>query len=407
MLDAILKNINGEVTIMGPLAGIKVLDMSKYGPSRYCSMILADLGAEVVVVEMPKGAGQTLDVVSDDVGSLYIGHNRNKKCMALNLKKEEGKQIFYRLVEKMDVLIEANRPGVLKRRGMDYETVGKLNPRLIYCSITGYGQDGPYAQRSGHEINFAAITGIMGLTGSKNGPPVYLQSPSIADLLGGVTHAVIAITSALYAREKNGKGQFIDVSITDGAAFYHWIDGQQFLMSGTLPERAESVTGSDMACMNTYKANDGKYFTVGCAEPWLWEKLCRLLNKEELIPHQLDDLEKQKELYQAFSEVFASRNRDEWVRVLNESDINATPVYDFSELFSDPHFKHRKILIEVEHPKLGKIKLMNTPFRFSDTPAEVRARPPLWGEHTSEILKNVLGYSKSQIDRFIKEGIVE
>lgn len=162
-----------------------------------------------------------------------------------------------------------------------------------------------------------------------------------------------------------------------------------------------------MACMNTYKAKDEKYFTVGCAEPWLWEKLCKLLNKEELIPHQLEGAEKQKELYQAFSEVFATKNRDEWVRVLNESDINATPVYDFSELFSDPHFKHRKILTEVEHPKLGKIKLFNTPFKFSGTPAEVRARPPLWGEHTKEILKNVLGYGKSQIDRFIKEGIAE
>lgn len=196
---------------MGPLAGIKVLDLSKYGPSRYCSMILADLGAEVIVVEMPRNAGQTLDVVADDVGALYIAHNRNKKCIVLNLKKDEGKKIFYSLVEKMDVVIEANRPGVLKRRGMDYESVRKLNPRLVYCSITGYGQDGPYAQRTGHEINFAAISGVLGLTGSKNGPPVYLQSPSIAGLLGGVTHAVIAIISALFAREKNGKGQYIDV----------------------------------------------------------------------------------------------------------------------------------------------------------------------------------------------------
>jgi crotonobetainyl-CoA:carnitine CoA-transferase CaiB-like acyl-CoA transferase len=370
-------------------------------------MILADLGAEVIVVEMPRTAGQSLDVVSDDVGSLYIGHNRNKKCIVLNLKKEEGKEIFYRLVEKMDVVIEANRPGVLKRRGMDYESVKKLNQRLIYCSITGYGQDGPYAQRTGHENNFAAISGIMGLTGSKNGPPVYLQSPSIADLLGGVTHAVIAITSALFAREKNGKGQYIDVSITDGTIFYHWIDGQSYLLNGNLPERAESPTGSDMACLNTYKAGDGKYFTVGCAEPWLWVKLCKLVGREDFVPHQYDDIDKQKEMYQSLSEAFAARARDEWVKLLDEADIGVGPVYNFEEIFSDPHFKHRKVLAEVEHPKLGKIKLLNTPFKFSETPAEVRAGPPLWGEHTREVLSNILGYSESKISHLLKEGVIE
>jgi len=392
---------------MGPLEGIRVLDLSKYGPSRYTSMILADLGAEVIVVEMPKTAGQTLEVVSDDVGSLYIGHNRNKKCIVLNLKKEEGKEIFHRLVQKMDVLIEANRPGVLKRRGMDYESVKKLNQRLIYCSITGYGQDGPYAQRTGHEINFAAVSGIMELTGSKNGPPVYLQSPSIADLLGGVTHAVMAITAALFAREKNGKGQYIDVSITDGTIFYHWIDGQSYLLNGNLPERAESPTGSDMACMNTYKAGDGKYFTVGCAEPWLWAKLCKMVGREDFIPHQFDDVDKQKEIYQAFSEVFATRDREEWVKLLDKADISVGPVYNFEEIFSDPHFVHRKVLAEVKHPKLGKIKVLNTPFKFSETPAEVRASPPLWGEHTREVLSDLLGYKKAQIDHLLKEGVIE
>lgn len=392
---------------MGPLEGINVLDLSKYGPSRYCSMILADLGAEVIVVEAPRTVGQLLDAVADDAGALYIGHNRNKKCIVLNLKKERGKEIFYRLVEKIDVVIEANRPGALKRLGMDYDTVKELNPRLIYCSITGYGQDGPYVQRSGHEINFAAISGILGLTGSKNRPPVYLQSPSIADLLGGVTHAVIAIIAALLAREKNDKGQFIDVSITDGAIFYHWIDGQLYLLSGNLPERAESPTGSDMACMNVYKASDGKYFAIGCTEPWLWAKLCQILGREDYIPNQFDETDKQKEIYKTFSEIFATKNRDEWIELLTEADINASPVYNLEELFSDPHFKHRKVLVEVEHPKLGKIKLLNTPFKFSETPAEVRTSPPLWGEHTKEIMRNILGYTDEQIEGLLKEGVIE
>ena len=392
---------------MGLLEGIRALDLSKYGPSRYCSMILGDLGAEAIAVEMPKGAGQTLDVVSDDMGSLYIGHNRSKKSIALNLKKEAGKEILYRLVEKADIVIENNRPGILKRRGMDYETLSGLNPQLVYCSITGYGQDGPYARRTGHEINFAAVSGIMALTGSKNGPPVYLQSPSIADLLGGVTQAVIAIVSALYARDRTGRGQYIDVSITDGAAFYHWIDAQQYLLEGSLPQRAESPTGSDVACMNVYKARDGKYLTVGCAEPWLWADLCRLLGREDFIPTQYDLTERQKEMYDAFSEVFATKDREEWVRLLEEIDVGLWPVYDFEEMFSDPHFRYRKITVEVEHPRLGKIRVLNTPFNFSETPAEVMSSPPLWGEHTREVLRDILGYADKEIDRLLEERVIE
>jgi len=222
---------------MGPLDGVRVLDLSKYGPPRYCSMILGDLGADVIVVEMPRTAGQNLDIVTDDVGYIYIGASRSKRSIAVNLKKEEGKDILRRLVEKSDVLMESNRPGVMKKRGMDYESLSRVNPRLVYCSMTGYGQDGPYAQRTGHEINFSAVSGIMGLTGSRSGPPVYLQSPIVADYLGGVTQAVIAIVAALYAREKIGKGQYIDVSITDGAAFYHCLDGQKYLLDGSVPER--------------------------------------------------------------------------------------------------------------------------------------------------------------------------
>jgi len=390
---------------MGPLDGIRILDLSKYGPSRYCSTILGDLGAEVIIVETPKAVNQVPDVVSDDSGMLYIGHNRSKKSIAIDLKKEEGKEILYRLTEKADVLIEASRPGVLKRRGMDYDTLSRLNPRLIYCSITGYGQDGPYAQKSGHEINFAGIAGVLALSGHRDGPPMYLQSPSIADLLGGVTHGVIAITAALFARDRTGRGQYIDVSITDGTIFYHWIDGPRYLLDGISTVRAESSTGSDLACMNVYQAGDGKYFTIGCFEPWLWANLCRLIGKEEFTNTQFD-LNRQQEMYKAFSEVFATRDRDEWVKLLDEADVSSGPVYDLEEVFSDPHFKHRKVLAEVEHPKLGMIKLLNTPFKFSHTPAEV-SRPPLHGEHTQEVLTDILGYSAEKLDSLYRQEVIE
>jgi crotonobetainyl-CoA:carnitine CoA-transferase CaiB-like acyl-CoA transferase len=168
---------------MGPLEGIKILDLSLYGPGRYCSMILADLGAEVITVEIPRSAGKMFGMMTSDTEAHYIGLNRNKKSIALNIKKDEGKEIFYRLAEKVDVILETNRPGTLKRRGMDYETVSKLNPRIVYCSITGYGQTGPYARRPGHDINFVAMSGTLGLSGSKSDPPSYIVSPMIADVL--------------------------------------------------------------------------------------------------------------------------------------------------------------------------------------------------------------------------------
>ena len=392
---------------MGPLHGVKVLDLSRYGPGRYCSMILADLGAEVITVEIPRTAGQNIAMMIDDTEAHYLGLNRNKKSIAINLKKDKGKEIFYRLAEKVDVILETNRPGALKRRGMDYETVSRLNPRIVYCSITGYGQKGPYARRPGHDINFVGIAGILGLSGSRNGPPSYLVSPMIADVLGGTNQAVIAIIAALYARDRTGRGQYIDVSSTDGALFYHWVHAPQFFRDGVSPERAESPTGSDVAWMNVYKAKDGKYFTIGCFEPWLWGNLCKLVGRENLIPKHFGTLEEQQESYRALSEVFATKNRDEWVKLLDEADVCVAPVYNFEEMFSDPHFKSHKVVVQKKHPKLGTVKLLNTPFKFSDTPAGVRTRPPLWAEHTGEVLRGLLGYSERKIERLRKDEVVE
>jgi len=392
---------------MGPLEGTKILDLSLYGPGRYCSMILADLGAEVITVEIPRTTGKMVGMMTSDTEAHYIGLNRNKKSIAVNIKKDEGKEIFYRLAEKVDVILETNRPGTLKRRGMDYETVSKLNPRLIYCSITGYGQKGPYARRPGHDINFVAMSGILGLSGSKSGPPSYVVSPMIADVLGGTNQAVIAIIAALFARDRTGKGQYIDVSSTDGAVFYHWVHAPQFFRDGVSPERTESPTGSDMAWMNIYKAKDGKYFTIGCFEPWLWGNLCKLVGREDLIPKHFGSPEEQQESYQALSQAFAAKNRDEWVKLLDEADVCVAPVYDFEEMFADPHYKDHQVVVELEHPKLGKVKLLNTPFKLSDTPAKVRTRPPLWAEHTREILSTLLGYSEKKIDRLLKEEVIE
>jgi crotonobetainyl-CoA:carnitine CoA-transferase CaiB-like acyl-CoA transferase len=369
-------------------------------------MILGDLGADVIMVEAPKNVTEVFPMLIDDTSYLYTGQTRNKRCIAVNLKKEEGKDVFCRLVEKADVMIEGNLPGVLKRRGLDYDTLRGINRRLIYCSITGYGQDGPYAQRTGHEINFTALAGMLG-TGSRGSGAPFSESPALAGSLGGTTQAVIAIVSALYSREKNGRGQYIDVSVTDGALFYHWLHAPQYLLTGALPEPVASPTGSDWAWLNTYKARDGKHLAVGCTESWRWAALCKVLGREDFVPHQFAEVEKQREVYDGFSEAFLDKDRDEWVKILDEADVTVSPVYALDELFNDPHFRHRGVVVEVDHPKLGRTKLLNTPFRLSETPAEVRRRPPLWAEHTREVMSTLLGCSDDEIDRMMKDGVVE
>ncbi|HEY48685.1 MAG TPA: CoA transferase [Dehalococcoidia bacterium] len=393
---------------MGPLEGIKVLDLSRHSPGRYTSMVLADFGAEVITVETPRTAGAPAlsFMFTDDTWFRYVGMNCNKKSIAVNLKHERGRDILYHLVDNADVLIEAFRPGAAKRLGMDYETLSKRNSRLIYCSVTGYGQDSPYANRGAHDINIVALTGILGATGSKDGPPIHVISPQISDLSANC-QAISSILAALYAREKTGRGQFIEVAIADGMFFFNWVMNIRYLSTGDIAGRSTLPTGSDQAWLNTYKAGDGKYVALSCLEPPLWTNLCKLVGREDFVAHHFAPLEKQQEMYEELCEIFATKDRDEWLRLFDEADVAAAPVYTVDEALSDPHAEHRGIVVEVEHPKIGRVKLLKSPFRLSDTPARPRARPPLYGEHTLGILKDVTGASEQDIETLRKEGVIE
>lgn len=390
---------------MGPLEGIMVLDLSRYGPGRYCSMMLADLGADVISVEAPRHSLDLHGVMSDDLGFRHLGTSRNKKSIALDLKKDEGREIFRRLAGQADVIIETFRPGVVRRLGVDYDTVSKLNPRIVYCSLTGYGQDGPYAQRPGHDITFAGVAGILGISGSSDGPPVHLPF-QIGDM-AGISQAAIAILAALHARDRIGTGQYIDVSMVDGLVFHLWHYAMMFFGTGKNPGRSDLPTGSDLAWMNIYQARDGKYFSVACMEPSLWANLCHALGREDLIPRQFEPIDSQRKMYDELSQAFATKDRDEWMKLADEADVPVGPVYTFDELFADPHVQHRKAVVEVDHPTLGKIKLLNTPFKLSETPAEVRTAPPRWAEHTRIVLGDMLGYSDADLDRLTQEKVIE
>ena len=392
---------------MGPLDGVTVVDLSRNSPGRYTSMIMADFGAEVVTVETPRTTGTQSFMFTDDTWFRYMGMNCNKKSIAVNLKHQKGRDIVYRLVDSADVLIEGFRPGTSARLGVDYETLSKRNPRLIYCAITGYGQNSPYVNRGAHDINVVALTGILGATGSKDRPPIHVISPQIADMAGGNIQAISAILAALYAREKTDRGQFIDISITDGVFFMNWVMNIRYLANGVIAERSEFPTGSDQAWLNVYKTKDGSYLALSCLEPHTWSNLCRLLSREDYIDQHFSPLEKQKEIYETFCEIFATKDRDEWLSFFDEADVAGAPVNTVEEALADPHVVHRGLVVEVDHPKVGKVKLLNSPFRFSDTPVNPRTRPPIYGEHTSEILTGVIGASEEEIMTLRHEGVIE
>ena len=392
---------------MGPLEGIKVVDLSRNSPGRYTTMIMADFGAEVITVETPRTTGTQSFMFTDDTWFRYVGMNCNKKSIAVNLKHPKGQEIVHSLVDKADVFIEGFRPGASARLGMDYETLSKRNPRLIYCAITGYGQDSPYVNRGAHDINVVALTGILGATGSKDRPPIHIVSPQIADMSGGNIQAISSILAALYAREKTGRGQFLDVSITDGMVFMNWVMNLRYLINGFIAERSELPTGSDMAWLNVYKTKDGSYLALSCLEPHAWVNLCKLVGREDFVPHHFSAREKLKEMYETVCEIFAAKHRAEWLKLFDEADVAGAPVNTIEEALSDPHIVYKGLVVEVDHPKLGKVKLLKSPYRFSDTPVKPRVRPPLYGENTEEILKSIMRARKKEIAQLRKEGVIE
>lgn len=392
---------------MGPLEGIKVIDLSRNSPGRYTSMIMADFGAEVITIETPRTTGTQSFMFTDDTWFRYIGMNCNKKSIAVNLKHQKGRGIVYNLIDNADVFIEGFRPGASARLGMDYENLSKRNSRLIYCAITGYGQDSPYVNRGAHDINVVALTGILGATGSKDRPPIHVLSPQIADMAGGNIQAISAILAALYAREKTGRGQYIDLSITDGVFFMNWAMNLRYLANGIMAERSELPTGSDQAWLNVYQTRDGSYLALSCLEPHTWSNLCRVLGREDYIDQHFSAFEKQKEIYETFCQIFATKDRTEWLKLFDEADVAGAPVNTVEETLADAHVKYRELVIEVDHPKIGKLKLLRSPFRFSDTPVQPRKRPPLYAENTVEILHELAGITEQEIEGLKLEGIIE
>lgn len=401
------------------LEGLKVLDLTRQGPGPFCTMILGDLGAELIKIEAPAAAGaRQAGLLQSPMGekgrreAIYNAHNRNKKSIALNLRAEEGRHIFYQLAEKADVIIEAFRPGVVKRLGVDYETIAKINPRVIYCSITAYGQDGPYHELPAHDVNCISIAGALNLIGNIDDKPV-IPLNLLADFGGGGMSAVIGILSAIIAREKTGRGQHVDISLTDSVISLLAFDAGDYFQHGVVLKRGEHILGGAYPYYNVYETSDRKYITIGCMEPWLWENLCRAIGKEDFIPfhleldHRLHKAEGKEweEISSSLRQLFLTKTRDEWFKLLSQKDIPIGKVYSIDEVFTDPQVLHRKMVIEVEHPTEGRVKQVGIAIKLSDTPGKVRSLAPILGEQTEEIL-TALGYDKRKIDKLYQDGAV-
>ncbi|MCL6447641.1 MAG: CoA transferase [Armatimonadetes bacterium] len=388
-----------------PLEGIKVLDLTRLLPGPFCSLLLADFGAEVIKVEQP-GPGDYIrwyPPLVQDTGGIFLLLNRNKKSLTLNLGTAKGKEIFYRLVREADVVLEGFRPGVAKKLGIDYETVKDLNPGVVYCSLSGYGQDGPYAAKPGHDINYLGYAGVLGITGRAGEAPA-VPGVQIADIGGGALMAAIGILLALMARRQTGRGQFVDIAMLDGVISWLPTVAGSFFVDGIVPGPGETRLTGRYACYDVYRTKDGRYVSLGALELHFWEKLCRFLGKEEYVKWQFVD-EKQDELRAFLREQFLLRSRDEWVEIFQQIDTCGGPVYNLAEVFADPQVLHRRMVFTLEHPRLGKIKQLGFPIKLSATPAQVRLAPPEPGEHTGEILTG-LGYSPADLDALRKEGII-
>jgi len=367
-------------------------------------MLLADYGADVIVIEAPPGAAR----IAEEEGispqaRAYNALGRNKRSICLNLKHEDGRQVFYRLAQTADVVVEGFRPGVVKRLKVDYETLREINPRIVYCSLSGYGQDGPYAQLVGHDINYIAVGGALGLTGWPGQPPA-IPMNIIADFAGGGLYAAFAICLALLARQKTGRGQYIDLAMSDGVTtLLSWI-ASRYLGQGAVPLPGQDMLNGAAPCYNVYECADGRYVSIGCLEPYFWEALCRGLGLEQFIPHQWNR-DRFPEMFEAFRQRFREKTRDQWFEELRQYDICIAPVYTLDEVFQDPHVRHRKMIIEVEDPEVGRVRQVGIGAKLSETPGRLRHTQPRRGQHTVEVLKEV-GYSDDQIRSLMETGAI-
>ena len=382
------------------LDGFTVLDFSSVGPASRCSRILADYGATVIKVSPPPRKG------SAQIQPPYFAYSahRGMKRVQIDLKAPDGKAAFLRLAAAADILIESFRPGVMDRLGIGYEDVKRVNQRIVYCSTSGYGQNGPYSQWAGHDLNYLALGGYLACTGPRHdgGPPI--PGATVADSAAGGMHAAIAILAALIRRNATSEGEYLDVSVAEGVLSLMSLHLDRYLATGEKPRPGYDILTGRYACYDTYQTRDGKWLSVAAIEPAFWANLCKALGLEEWISHQTEDA-RQDEIRAALREAFARRDREDWVRELAPRSTCVVPVYSVPELVEDPHFLSRNVFVHAEHEEHGVFRQLGPVLAGT---ARTRSSYPVRSSSvtdTDELLR-AAGISEQEMERMRSEEIV-
>jgi crotonobetainyl-CoA:carnitine CoA-transferase CaiB-like acyl-CoA transferase len=391
---------------MTAFTGVKVLDLSRLLPGPFCSMMLADFGADVIKVEDPNGGDYIRwwpPLLGKNSG-FHIVLNRNKRSLTLNLKKQEAKDIFKRLVVDADVVLEGFRPGVMDRLGLGYKELQAINPRLIYCALTGYGADGPRAQRAGHDINYLALNGVLSYSGQEGNPTI--SGVQIADLGGGALYAAFSIATALFARERLGKGQHIDMAMADGALTWHCLRWGKYLADGVVPIQGDDFLNHGFACYNLYQTSDGRYMSLGALEPQFWQLFCQSVGHPNWNqPNYFEPGPHQKILQQQLTDLFRSKTQAEWIQLFIDKDCCCEPVLNLDEVMQDEQVQQRKMVVDLLHERWGAYQQLGVAPKLSLTPGTLRCHAPELGEHTDEILSEI-GINAGDQEIFREKGII-
>jgi crotonobetainyl-CoA:carnitine CoA-transferase CaiB-like acyl-CoA transferase len=386
----------GNRLMAGALEDVRVLDLSRLLPGGFCTLLLADMGADVLKIEdtgggdyirwMPPYYGGEEEQRAGVASAYFLALNRNKRSLRLNLKDERGRDVLLRLAEDYDVLVESFRPGVMDRLGVGYDTLRERNPRLIYCPISGYGQDGPLTARSGHDTNYLALNGLLGLTGRRGGPPIQ-SAGQIADLGGGGLMAAVGILAALHERERSGEGQLVDISMTDGALSWLAMVAARYFAEQKVPHRGEPELTGGIACYVPYETKDGRWVSLGALEPKFWQNWCKGVGRPDLIEKQFEHPD--SEAGAEIAAVFKERTRDEWTKFAGEHDCCLEPILDLDEALDSELVRARGMVVELDQPGIGLVKQVGAPIKLSRTPADTNGAAPALGADTDDVLREI------------------
>ena len=391
-----------------PLEGLKILDMTRFLSGPFCTMLLGDMGAQVMKVE-PPGVGDDTRAWAPFIGgqgTYFLSTNRNKKSICVDTRQKQGVDVLKRLINKVDVFVENFKPGLMDRLGMDFPAIAVLNPRLIYCSISGFGQTGPYRDRPGYDQILQGMSGLMSITGTEESGPVRVGL-AIGDILTAL-FATYGILCALHARERTGKGQWVTTSILEATVGILTMQAGKFFATNQPPGPA----GNDHPVISPYGVyrTQDKPINIAVGTETMWKNFCRIIGLPEMeqtlkFKQNNDRVKNREELRLLIEKALASKTQDEWVEALNQAGIPCGPIYTLDQVFKDPQVLHQKMLLEVEHPKVGKIPMTGLPVQLSENPPQVFLPPPVLGEHTAAVLRD-FGFAAEEIDHLFADKVI-